>query len=153
MKLSSKDYKILKIKNFIKNNNLFFFFNGINPNSNNWIHTEQELQKIRFNYYKVFNKTSKKILEISIYKVIEPTINGVTYFIKPLDNNKELTKHLLINNLGPLLFTMLIVKFNNKAYTAKQFKNTSTLNYEQTILSFYQYGLTNIKSHYAIKSK
>jgi len=135
----------------MKNNSLFFFFNGINPNSNNWIHTEQELQKIRFNYYKVFNKTSKTLLKISIYKIIEPTINGVTYIIKPQDINKELSKHLLINNLGPLLFTMLIIKLNNKAYTAKQFKSTPTLNYKQAKLSFYQYGLTNMKYHFALK--
>ena len=153
MKFSPKDYKILKTKNFIKENCLFILFNGINPSTSNWTRTEQELQKIKFNCYKIFNRTSKKIIRVSTYKVIEPAINGVTFLIKPLETNNELSKHLFTNTFGPLLFTMLVVKLNNKAYTTRQLKHASTLDYKQMKLTLYQYGLTNIKSYYAINSK
>ena len=37
MKLNIKDYKILKTKKYLKDNNLFFFVNGINQNVLDWI--------------------------------------------------------------------------------------------------------------------
>jgi hypothetical protein len=68
MKFTTKEYKITKTKSYIQTSNLFFFFNGINRNSNDWIIIEQKLKNINFEYYKIFNKTSKKTLENSIYK-------------------------------------------------------------------------------------
>ena len=107
MKLSFKKYKILKIKNYIKTNNLFIFFNGIHQNSTNWIKTEQGLKSRHLSYYKIFNKTSKIIFKKSIYKNTKSLINGLTFFIKP-EIRSSISKKLLLN-LDPCTITFRLL--------------------------------------------
>ena len=144
MKFTSKDYKILKVKTYLKTNTLFFFFSGINQNSSNWIKTEQELKNINLNYYKVFNKTSTKTFKNSIYKNTEPTITSNTFFIKPTTNKKLLTKKRLLNIET---FVFLAIKINNKVYSLNQLKYINSFKYYENILLLYQFGITNIKSN------
>jgi hypothetical protein len=146
MKFSSKDYKTIKTKNYLKNNNLFFIFNGINQNSSNWIKTEQELKNKNFNYYKIVNKTSTKIFKNSIYKSSEPTINSLTFFMKPTFNNTLLSKKILFNIET---FVFLAIKINNKIYSINQMKYVNSLNYYESKLLLYQFGITNIKSYFS----
>jgi hypothetical protein len=91
--------------------------------------TEQDLKKINFSYYKVFNKTATKTLKNSIYNNIKPIINGITFFIKPASIPKQLTKEVILDNFEPLLFMILAVKFNNKIYSITQLKKTNSLDY------------------------
>jgi len=153
MKLLLKDYKTIKTKNFIKNSSFFIIFNGVNPHTSSRILTEQELKKLELSSYKLYNKTSKILIRVSIYKVIEPAINGITFLIKPFEKNKELSKQQITNNLKSLLFIMLVIKLNNKIYSARQFKHVNTLYYQQMKMLFYQYGLTNVKSYHSVDSK
>ena len=145
MKFTSKDYKTIKTKNYLKTNNLFFFFSGINQNSSNWIKTEQGLKTTNFNYYKVFNKTSTKTFKNSIYKNIEPAINSITFFIKPTLNSVLLSKKMLVNLET---FVFLAVKINNKIYSLEQVKYANSLDYydnKQIVISkFFQIEQTII---------
>lgn len=145
MQFSSKDYKILKTKNYLKENNLFFFFNSIHRNSNDGIIIEQNLKKFNLNYYKIFNKTSKATLNNSIYKNSNELINSMTVFIQPISNSIELKKSNLLSCFEPLLFNMLAIKLNNKIYSTFQLKEISTLNYKDTKLLLFQFSLTNLK--------
>jgi hypothetical protein len=153
MKLNTKNYKTLKTKNYLKETNLLFFYNGINRSSNNWIATEQGLKTLNFSYYKIFNKTTAKILKNSIYSSVEPTINGTTFFIKPNNNCNVLTRHILLNNFELLFFTMLAIKLNNKVYNLNQLKTTNSLKYKENMLLFYQFELTHLKSSIVYFSK
>jgi hypothetical protein len=148
MKLTPKNYKITKTKNYLKKNNLFFFFNGINQNSNNWIKTKQELKNLNLNYYTIFNKTSVNTFKNSIHKNANQTINGITFLIKPILNNAIMTKKLLFS-LDPLVF--LSLKLNNRIYSLNQIKYTSSLNYYNNKLLLYQFYLTNIKIYFKTK--
>ena len=145
MKFSAKEYGIIKTKNYIKNVNLFFFFNGINLNSGDWVTIEQKLKKINFSYYKILNKTSKKTLQNSIYSNSSAIVNGITFTLKPVQPINELTKYSLINNFEPLLFTLLAIKLNNKVYSKKQLNNQFTFHYRDSKLLFFKFGLANIK--------
>lgn len=144
MKLKPKDYKKTKTENYLKTNNLFFFFSGINQESKHWIKTEQELKNINFNYHKIFNKTSTKTFKNSIYKNVTPTINSTTFFIKPRFTNVLLSKKILLN-LETFIF--LAVKMNNKIYSFDQIKQVNSLDYYNSKLMLYQFCLTNIKSY------
>lgn len=148
MKFNAKIYRATKTKNYIKNSSLFFLFNGVNRKSNDWIIAEQELKKINYNYYKLFNKTVIKTTQISIYRKIETTINGITFFIKP--NSKLVNKNILLTSFEPLLFTLLAVKLNNKIYSVKQLKNIYSLKYRENKLLFYQFGIKHLKIFYKI---
>jgi hypothetical protein len=145
MQFSSKDYKILKTKNYLKENNLFFFFNSIHRNSNDGIIIEQNLKKFNLNYYKIFNKTSKTTINNSIYKNSNELINSMTIFIKPISNSIELKKSNLLSCFEPLLFNMLAIKLNNKIYSTSQLKELNTLNYKDAKLLLFQFSLTNLK--------
>lgn len=144
MKLNIKDYKIVKTKNYLKNENLLFFINGINQNTLEWLLVEQGLKTIRFNYYKVLNKTTAKTLTNSIYTKFSPVVTGSTFFFKPSEN-KSFLKQTTLNTLNLLLFELLIFKFNNKMYSINTLKDTHSLNYEETELLLYQFNLTYIK--------
>lgn len=151
MKFTLKSYKTSKTKNYLKANNLFFFFSGVNRNSDDWVKTEQGLKTINFNYYKVFNKTANKTLQSSIYNNIKPVINGITFFIKPAVTLKPLSKEVMLTQFEPLLFMILGVKFNNKIYSVAQLKKINSLDYSQNKLLIYQFGVANLKFHQSLK--
>lgn len=104
---------------------------------------EQGLKNINFNYYKIFNRTTKKTLQNSIYKIIKPTVNSITFMIKP--RIKKLFKQILITSFEPLLFNMLAIKINNKIYQTIQLKMSCSLNYTDNKLLIFQYGVTHLK--------
>jgi len=145
VEFTSKKYKIIKTKNYIKLNSLFIFFNGINQNSNDWILIEQNLKKINFNYYKIFNKTSKKALTNSVFVNMNALINSITFLLKPISIKNEITKQTLLNSFEPLLFTLLSIKLNNKIYSKAQLKNLFSFNYTDNKLLFFQFKITNTK--------
>lgn len=147
MKLSVKDYKIIKTKNYFKTNNLFFFANGINRNSLNWLVAEQKLKTIGFNYYKVLNKPTIKTLNNSVYTYISFMVKGSTFLLKPY-LNKPFIKHTILNTFNPLFFELLSIKFNNKIYSANSFKSVYSLEYRETKLLLYQFSLAHLKTCY-----
>jgi hypothetical protein len=148
MKFSLKNYKLLKTKKYIKNTNLFFVINGINTNSKDSTKIQQELTKINFNCYKIFNKTSTKILEDSIYKNSKYVINGLVFFVKSKKHNK-IVKKTLFNNFESLKFIFLKIKLNNKIYSLNQLKNVNIFNYNKKKLLFYQFTVIHLK-HYIL---
>lgn len=149
MRLNIKDYKIGKTKKYFKTNNLFFFVNGINQNALDWLLTEQGLKTTGFTYYKLLNKTTVKTLSNSIYTAVSPVIKGSTFIIKS-HFKKPFLKRTIQNAFNSLFFELLILKFNNKMYSADALKNTYSLNYKETKLLLYQFNLICIKSCYKL---
>ena len=148
MEFSSKDYKTSKTKQYIKTTKLFFFFTGIDKNSNDWILMEQNLNNLKFKYYKIFNKVTTQTLQNSTYNNVKPVINGVTFLIKPTLESQLLSKQVLINSFESLFFVILTLKLNNRIYSTKILRNMSSLEYSETKLLLYQFGLTNLKFYF-----
>jgi hypothetical protein len=147
MKLNSKVYKTNKTKNIIKTKSLFFFFNGTNRNAADWITTEREIKNIYFQYYKIFNKIASKIFYNSTFRNFKSVINGITFFIRPSSKNIVIKKHILLNNFESLLFKLTAIKLNNKIYSVKQLNKTYSINYKDSKLLLYQFGIVNLKMH------
>ena len=152
MELTTKNYKTVIIKNYIKTNPIFFLFNGTNQKAYDWIVIEQVLKNMNFKYYKIFNKTTIKTLDKSVYQNVKTTINGVTFFIKPTLDLKSLKKRVLLNNFEPLLFTLITIKINNKIYSTKQLKNTLSLDYKTVKLVLYQFQITYLKFYHNFRN-
>ena len=145
MKLNLKDYKIIKTKTYLKNENFFFLFDSINRNSKNCVNFEQTLKTLNFKYYQVFNRLTNNVFKSSTYKNIR-IISGVTFFIKPQLNTHNLIKQRsLIAKLDLQLLTLLSIKLNNKIYTIKNFQKPNSLNYKENKLNLYQLKLLNLK--------
>jgi len=147
MKLNAKEYQRIKTKKYLKKNRLFFFYNGVNRNSNYWRKTEQSLKIMGFNFLKNFNKITNKELKNSIFKNMKEIINGPTFFIKPNSKN-QLLKDVLLSKFCPLLFIVLAIKINSKIYSLTVLKkNPNLINYDNNTLLFYQFNITNLKYH------
>jgi hypothetical protein len=153
MKFTSKEYNIAKTKKYFQSNNLFIFFNGINLNSDNWILIEQKLKKINFSYYKIFNTTSKKILQNSIHISKAALVSSITFLFKPISTFQEITKDTLLNSFEPMLFTILALKLNNKIYSKDQLKKLFSFKYKENKLLLFHFGVVNIKLLMIKKSK
>lgn len=149
MKLNVKDYKIVKTKEYFKKNDLFFFVNGTNQNSLDWLIIEQGLNKIGFNYHKVLNRTTITTLNNSIYIGMSSVIKGSTFLLKP-QLNQCFSKHTILNTFNPLFFELLIIKFNNKIYLINSLKSTYSLQYKETKLLLYKFGSTHLKTYYKL---
>lgn len=141
--METKNYKTIKIRNYIKNNNIIFFFNGINQKSNELTVIEHAFKNLQLEYYMILNKLTTKCLKNSIYKNIYAPINGSTFLTKTL--SKQLSKKQILNTTESLLFKLLSVKLNNKFYSYKQLQNIYLLEYKKNKLLLYQFCLTNIK--------
>ena len=61
MKFNLKEYQKQKIKQYFKNNSFTILSINANKKAQNWLDLDQELKKLKFSYYKICNKTTKKI--------------------------------------------------------------------------------------------
>lgn len=146
MQLNVRNYNILKIKNYFKTNQLFFFISGINCNFINLLVIKQNLKVIGFNYFTNLNEADIKILKVSIYFTICSTLTSFTCLIKPLQKTFFL-KQTVLNIFNQLFVKLLLIKLNNKFYTIKTFKKIYTLKYTQIKLLLFQFNLTLIKNN------
>lgn len=153
MKLNTKEYQKIKTKEYLKKNQLFFFLNGVNRNSNDWRKTEQSLATMGFMFFKSFNKITNKELKNSTFKNLKEIINGPTFFMKP-KSKAQLSRDVLLSKFCPLLFILLAIKINNKIYPLVVLKkNQNEINYTSNNLLFYQFNVTNLKYYTKLISK
>ena len=135
MDFKLKKYRVLKIKNQLKNSGLLLFFNSAKIKSNKWILIEKQLKKIKLQYNQIFNKTTSNTLNNSIYKNINQIVCSVIILVKPNYKSTEIDIKTLKKDLEPL-FVLLFLKLNNKIYTYSQFQTFNTLSHRKTVLNF-----------------
>ena len=75
-----KNYQFLKIKQYLKNNDILLISNGINQKALNWVKLEQGIKKMNLKYFKPYNKITKKVISTSIYFNYINLINGSFFF-------------------------------------------------------------------------
>jgi hypothetical protein len=155
MEIRIKTHQKNSTQRFIKTNNLFFIYNGVNCKSSEWLVTEQSFKKINFNCRKITNKPAKIAIKKSIYSNIKFVLTGIVFFIVSNDSSKILSKKVLFNKLESLLFVLSAAKLNNKIYSVQVIKNLSFLNYLNNNLLCFQFLTANviICSKNLIKSK
>jgi hypothetical protein len=147
MELNTKNFTMYTTKKYLKINSFFFFFNGVNRKSSDWvIVAEQNLKNLNFSYYKNFNKIIKKTLKYSTYQKLTPVIKSPTFFLE-YNNQSTLKKQLIIENFESLLFILLAIKLNNKCYPVNLLKLISSLNMKENDKLIYQFYLTNFKCY------
>ena len=112
MKFSIKTYKLIKIKNYLKESAMLLFYNTITPK--NSIRIMQELKRLDLNHYKLSNTMAKQILNSSIYQNYSSLISSFVMLIFP-KKTINLNKLKYFNST----VTFLGIKMNNKIYTFK----------------------------------
>ena len=127
-----KNYKLYKVKRFLKNSPLIFFFHTLNLKTINWIKIEQNLLKLNLKYYKIKNTLTKYVIKNSIFFNFSTIINGSICIIYPKNskiNDTDLQKLLKSTQTMPFLS----VKLNKKFYSKEQIETLSTLDYKKNI--------------------
>ena len=153
MQFNLRSYQITKTKQYLQKNNFLLFSIGANQNSQNWIAIEQNLHKLKLNYYKTYNNTTVKTLKNSIYKNALNTVNSTFFLLKLQQNSKLLTRNNLINTLNSILFTVLAIKLNKKVYVVAQSKNIKSFDYKKNLSVLYQFFITNLKFAHSLTKK
>jgi hypothetical protein len=153
MEFNLIDYKVFKIKYMLKFINLFFFFNSTRLKSRNWVFVEQALNSIKLSYYKVYNISTNKIINNSIFKNGNKLIvNGTTLFVTQNPkkaNNKSFLSSTKTVNAHPLLI-FLSAKINNKVYSSVQIEKINFSSYNKN-LSIFCYSIKrNLKKQFII---
>ena len=105
MDYNLKKYQIFKTEKYFKNNNFFFIFHSSKIKLKEWIQIEQTIKKLKLKHYKIFNGTTSKIVNNSIYKNYSKVICGLVLFLKPNFKLTE-TKISEINKELKLLFVL-----------------------------------------------
>ena len=149
MILNFKTFKIIKTTKYIKKNNLLIFAYGVNRLSNDWILTEQKLEKLNIKYYKIFNTFPQKLLNNSIFNYSTNFIGTTIFFLNLKNNDKNFEKYH-IKELSSVLFYLLGIKLNNKIYSIEQLKNLNSLKHTENVLVFYKFCEASILKSYKI---
>ena len=152
MDFNLKDYQIFKLKKYFKNNNFFFLFHSAKLNLNQWTITEQNLKKLKLNYYKTLNGTTLKTLKNSIYRNTSSVISSFVVFINPKFKTTEFDLDLLVKNLKPS-FSLISLKLNNKIYSPAQLKGIKSLSYKKNMFNLHKSLDKHLKTSYRLTNK
>ena len=129
MKFEFRNYQYLKIKNYLKINKFFIFLNSSKIKTKNWIEAEQSLHKLKLNYNKSYTKITRYLIKNSIFYSSLTLISGMVILTNLTKINNSIKP---IRNI-PEIFSLLIIKLNNKIYNIEQLKNLEFTNYNMNI--------------------
>ena len=152
MKLNLKEYRGLKVEKHFQDYSFFFLYNSTKIKSEKWVLIEQDLKALKLEYNQIFNKTSIKTIDNSIYKNIKYVFSDVTIFMKPIYKSTKLDIKTLNKKLDNL-FIILLIKLNNKIYITSQFKNLKEFSYQTSIFNFNRNLNRYLKSTYKLTQK
>ena len=152
MDFNSKDYQNVKLKNFFKTNGFFLWFHSAKLDLNQWIHTEQNLKKLKLNYSKALNGITLKLFKESIYKNMSPIVCSFVLFINSNFKTTELQLNSVKKDLKPS-FKLIAVKLNNKIYSKSQLKGINDFSYKKSVLNLYGSLDQHLKTSYVLTKK
>lgn len=152
MDFKLKTYQKVKIKQYFKNNQFFFLFHAAKLNSTKWIVIEQNLKKLKLNYYKPLNKIGVKILKSSVFRNVSSNIAGFILFVNVRSKNTILNLPYLVKSLKSS-FILIAIKLNNKIYSRTQIKGLEDLCYKKSAFNFYKVLDKHLKTSYVLTNK
>ena len=129
-----KKFKLYKIKQELKEQNIVFFFHTTNLKTINWLKIEQELFKSKLKCSKINNSVTHHALKKSTLFNFSTLINGemCIMYLQTLNSNLNIQK---LNKIDKTMH-MLGMKLNKNFYSKQQLDTMSTLNYHTNIKIF-----------------
>jgi hypothetical protein len=139
VKLTLKYYKFLKIKSYLKKDELLLFYNSFDFNSTTWFALEKLLKSFNIVDYKSHNKITKKVFKESTFKRFTEFFNSPTVIIAPkaFDSTMFITLETVLIFLG--------IKINKMFYLFNQIKVIRCLDYRFSVANFVKSLKQNIK--------
>lgn len=152
MDFNYKTYQTRRSKEYFKNKSFFLLYHSASLNLTRWTRTEQNLKKLKLNYYKPLNKTTVKIFKDSIYKNFSSNIAGFILFLSPNSKKIKLNLSTLTKSLKSS-FNLVLVKLNNKVYSTTQLKGLGSLSYNKNVFNLYKILDKQLKTSYILTNK
>ena len=152
MDFKFKTYQKVKVKEYFLNNKFFLLFHSAKLNSTKWMVVEQNLKKLKLNYYKPLNKTTTNTLKSSVYRNFSSNIAGFILFVNSRYRSTELNLSFIIKNLKPS-FTLASIKLNNRIYSTAQLKGLNHLSYKKSAFNLYKTLDRQLKTSYVLTNR
>ena len=152
MDFNFKNYQILKTKKYFKSNDFFFLFHSAKLSINQWVIIEQNLKKLKLNYYKILNGITLTALNNSIYRNLTPIISSFVVFINPKFKTTEFDLHSLKKILKSSFF-LISLKLNDKIYSPAQLKGVKSLSYKKSMFNLHKSLDKHLKTSYQITNR
>ena len=152
MDFNLKNYQIFKLKKYLKKNDFFFLFHSAKLSLNKWTSIEQNLKKLKLEYYKPLNRTTSKIFKSSIFENFSSIIGGFVLFVNSSNKNNELNLKHITKTLKPN-FVLISVKLNNKIYSPAQLKGMKDLSYKKNVFNLHRSLNRYLKTSHVLTSK
>ena len=149
MDFSFKNYQIFKLKKYLKKKDFFFLFQSSKFNLKKWIHIEQNLKKLKLNYYKPLNSVTVNTLKKSIYKNFNLVINGFIILIDFNYKTSQLDYDSILKSLNNS-FSLISIKLNNKIYSPIQLKRMKNFSYKKNMFNFHKTLDNRLKFSYVL---
>jgi hypothetical protein len=127
-------------------------FHSAKLNLTKWTNTEQNLKKLKLNYYKPLNGTTFKTFKTSIYQNFSSVVGGFIIFINTNYKTTELDLSSVIKSMKPF-FVLISVKLNNKIYSPAQLKGMKNLSYNKNMFNFHKSLDKHLKTSYMLTNK
>lgn len=145
MKFEFREFTITNTKNDIKEVNFFLFCNGANKNAKDWLLSEQSVRGINFRSHKVFNQTSRKTIQNSIFIRSAALINSAGFIFTPDFLKEETPQNLTYNFEKAVDFVILAFKLNHNFVSVTETKKLVSLKYADNKLLFFKFNTLNLK--------
>ena len=152
MDFKFKTYQKVKVKKYFQNNNFFLLFHSAKLNLTKWMVVEQNLKKLKLNYYKPLNKTTTNTFKNSVYRNFSSNIAGFILFVNSRYKSTEFNLSFIIKSLKPS-FILASIKLNNKIYSPAQLKGLNDLSYKKSVLNLYKTLDRQLKTSYVLTNR
>jgi hypothetical protein len=151
MKLTSKSYKLSKIKKYVKNKGILLIYLTNDVQTKQFLKIKQKNKTKKLITYKPNKSLLKKYLKsTTIFRTI-PSATGPYLFVTFTNGtnlNEPFAKFFELNRTS----NFLALKINDKIYTKAQLKHVPTLSYKNNVKLFHN-CLNNTLKAFTLKLK
>jgi hypothetical protein len=143
MDFTAREYQMYKTKHSLKAHKICFFSQNITERAPDWIATEQKVDSLDFNYYKMNTRAAHKVIRGSKH-LLKSSLIACTTALLFRKRNFKTYKKVSFDRIATE-FVLLAVKVNNIIYSTKQLKNLLIFYYRIMLLGVHKLILANIK--------
>lgn len=152
MDFDFKSYQIKRFKNYFKKVGCFLIFQSSRSNFLKWLRTEQEIRKLKANYYKPLNKATVSTLKDSIYSNFSSVFSSFILLFSFTFKSTSYNFQHVLRELKPS-FTLVGLKINDKIYPPTQLKGFKDFSYRKNMFNLYRLLDKNLKLSYTLTNQ
>jgi hypothetical protein len=141
--LTTREYQMARIKQYLIDENLCFFFQNSTEKASDWLISEQTVNSEGLQYFKFNSLSAKKAFRSSKHKLKNWLISTTTSFLRRKDKFLRFSKITFGKLIAAFIF--IAIKINNIFYSSEQFKSLWVFYYQSIKALIYTFILSSLK--------